>query len=36
MEKASYPYVFKEARDEETEFEEFRQFLDGIAPEDFK
>ena len=36
LEKASYPYVFKEARDEEAEFEEFRHFLEEIAPEDFK
>lgn len=35
LERASYPYVFKEARDEEAEFEEFRHFLDDIAPDDF-
>lgn len=36
LKKASYPYVFKEARDEEAEFEEFRRFLDDIAPDDFQ
>ena len=35
LERASFPYVFKKAPDEETELADFRSFLEGIAPEDF-
>ncbi|MEG0072605.1 MAG: bifunctional nuclease family protein [Raoultibacter sp.] len=36
LEKASFPYVFKKHPDEETEVEEFRTFVEGLAPEDFE
>lgn len=36
LERASFPYVFKELPDEEQELSEFRTFLEGIAPEDFE
>ena len=35
LEKASFPYVFKNNPDEETEVAEFRHFVEGLAPEDF-
>lgn len=39
LEKASFPYVFKNRQEEErvkeAELQEFRSFLDDIAPEDF-
>lgn len=36
LEKGSFPFVFKEEVDEKEEIENFRLFLDGIAPEDFE
>lgn len=36
LERASFPYVFKEMQDAEQELSEFRTFLEGIAPEDFE
>ena len=38
LERASFPYVLKNPSDgvAEHELEEFRQFLEGIAPEDFE
>lgn len=36
LERASFPYVFKTNPDAETEVEEFRQFVEGLAPEDFE
>lgn len=36
LEHASFPYVFKKNPDEEEELAEFRTFLEGLAPEDFK
>ncbi|WP_139651384.1 bifunctional nuclease family protein [Raoultibacter phocaeensis] len=36
LEKASFPYVFKTSPDAETEVEEFRHFVEGLAPEDFE
>ena len=35
LEKASFPYLFSEHADEEEELSEFRDFISGIAPEDF-
>lgn len=35
LEKASFPYLFKENKSEEAELQEFRTFLEGIAPDDF-
>ena len=35
LEKASFPYLFKQPRDEEAELQEFRTFIDGLSPEDF-
>ncbi|WP_165172138.1 MULTISPECIES: bifunctional nuclease family protein [unclassified Adlercreutzia] len=35
LEKASFPYLFKDNKDEESELQEFRTFLEGIAPDDF-
>lgn len=36
LERASFPYLFKTKKDEEVELQEFRHFLDTIAPEDFE
>lgn len=36
LEKASFPYVFKKNPVEEEEVEEFREFIEGLAPEDFQ
>lgn len=36
LERASFPYVFKKAPDEEEELAEFHAFLEGLAPEDFE
>ena len=36
LERASFPYLFKKAPDEEDELEEFRTFLEELAPEDFE
>ena len=38
LERASFPYVLKNPSGgvPEHELEEFRQFLEGIAPEDFE
>lgn len=36
LEKASFPYVFKKSPNEEEAVEEFREFLNDIAPEDFQ
>ncbi len=36
LESASFPYLFKKKTDEEEELEEFRTFLEEIAPEDFE
>ena len=36
LERASFPYLFKKAPDEEEELEEFRTFLEELAPEDFQ
>lgn len=35
LERASFPYLFKQPRDEEAELQEFRTFIDGLSPEDF-
>ena len=35
LEKASYPYLFKEPLDEEQVMDDFKKFLDTISPEDF-
>lgn len=35
LEKASFPYVFKANPDKEAEVEEFRKFVEELAPEDF-
>ena len=35
LEKASFPYVFKTNPDAEAEVEEFRKFVEDLAPEDF-
>lgn len=35
LEKASFPYVFKSNTDKEAEVEEFRKFVEDLAPEDF-
>ena len=35
LEKASFPYVFKSNLDKEAEVEEFRKFVEDLAPEDF-
>lgn len=36
LEKASFPYVFKKSANEDEEVEEFREFVEGLAPEDFQ
>lgn len=36
LEKASFPYVFKKSPNEETELSDFREFVEGLAPEDFE
>ncbi len=36
LERASFPYVFKNDPDAEEELAEFRTFLEGLAPEDFE
>lgn len=36
LERASFPYLFKKAPDAEEELEEFRMFLEELAPEDFQ
>lgn len=36
LEKASFPYVFKKMPDDEEEVADFRTFIEGLAPEDFK
>lgn len=36
LEKTSFPYVFKTNPDTETQVEEFRHFVEGLAPEDFE
>ncbi|MCD8315849.1 MAG: bifunctional nuclease family protein [Eggerthellaceae bacterium] len=36
LEQASYPYLFKEKRDDEELLQEFRVFLDDVVPDDFK
>lgn len=35
LERASFPYVFKTDINEESELQEFRTFLEELAPEDF-
>ena len=35
LEKASFPYLFKQKKSEEVELSEFREFLDHISPDDF-
>ncbi len=35
LERASFPYVFKSNPDKEAEVEEFRKFVENLAPEDF-
>ena len=35
LERASFPYVFKSNPDKEAEVEEFRKFVEDLAPEDF-
>ena len=36
LERASFPYVFKNAPDAEDELVDFRTFLEELAPEDFE
>ena len=36
LERTSYPYLFKTPYNEEQAIEDFRAFLDDIAPEDFQ
>lgn len=36
LEKASFPYVFKKNPVAEEEVAEFREFIEGLAPEDFE
>ena len=36
LERASFPYVFKNAPDAEDELADFRTFLEELAPEDFE
>lgn len=36
LERASFPYVFKQHPEEEEQLAEFRTFLEEIAPEDFE
>lgn len=35
LERASFPYLFKQQRNEEEELEQFRSFLEELAPGDF-
>ncbi len=35
LEKASFPYVFKKSPNSEAEVEEFKKFIEELAPEDF-
>lgn len=35
LERASFPYVFRKRPDDEEVMQEFRSFLDTLAPEDF-
>lgn len=35
LERASFPYLFKQQRNEEDELEQFRSFLEELAPGDF-
>jgi len=35
LERASFPYLFRQPRNEEVELQEFRTFIDGLTPEDF-
>lgn len=35
LERASFPYLFKKQRNEDAELDQFRAFLEGIAPGDF-
>lgn len=36
FEKASYPYFFKKSSLQESEIDKFSEFIEGLAPEDFK
>lgn len=36
LEKASFPYLFQVPFDEERVVEDFKNFLDGVSPEDFQ
>ena len=36
LDRASFPYVFKTAKDDEAELEAFHSFLENLAPEDFE
>ena len=36
LEKASFPYVFRKNPQDEEEIAEFHEFLENLAPEDFK
>lgn len=36
LDRASFPYVFKKSPLEEAEVDEFKKFLEDIAPEDFE
>lgn len=35
LEQASYPYLFKRPYDEERIVDEFKEFLEGVSPDDF-
>ena len=35
LNRASFPYLFKEPKDHAVELAEFRTFIDGLSPEDF-
>ena len=36
LERASFPYVFKNHPGDEVEVEEFRKFIEDLAPDDFE
>ena len=36
LDRASFPYVFKRAHNDEAELEEFHSFIEHLAPEDFE
>lgn len=35
LERASFPYLFKRPYDEDAIVEDFKEFLDGVSPDDF-